>query len=220
MPLTGSVSLSFLKRLFVFNITTYLKKITKTTNITRKSCGTSHSLISLHISWAIVLKNMFYFKLPVPLSYISLYLNACKPAGAVHMLWKAHRRGLNSLPVTTDRKSWNGMLCLSALRAAQRETIIISSALMLPPAKIHCRCSTFVTGAELPEEQMTKTRRQAGRNAEGSQTDSFWIESERQAGRFPTRRPDKFRQRYKQWCRHTDRHADNLQMYGQSYNDV
>lgn len=133
---------------------------------------------------------------------------------------KAHRRGLNSLPVTTDRKSWNGMLCLSALRAAQRETIIISSALMLPPAKIHCRCSTFVTGAELPEEQMTKTRRQAGRNAEGSQTDSFWIESERQAGRFPTRRPDKFRQRYKQWCRHTDRHADNLQMYGQSYNDV
>lgn len=71
-----------------------------------------------------------------------------------------HHRGLNSLPVTIDRKRWNGMLCLSALWAAQRETIIISSALMLLPAQIHCRCSSLWL------EQVwwgRSTHRQAGR---------------------------------------------------------
>lgn len=45
----------------------------------------------------------------------------------VHIGESDHHIGLNTLPDSIDRKRCNGMLCLSAQRKRERETIIISS---------------------------------------------------------------------------------------------
>lgn len=80
-----------------------------------------------------------------------------------------YHRGLNSLPVSIDRKRWNGMLCLSAFWAAQRETIIISSALMVLPARSTADVPLYDWSRDRHTEEQTHAGRQTGSNAEDSQ---------------------------------------------------
>lgn len=80
-----------------------------------------------------------------------------------------HHRGLNSLPVSIDRKRWNGMLCLSAFWAAQRETIIISSALLLLPARSTADVPLYDWSGDRHTEEQTHAGRQVERQRTAGQ---------------------------------------------------